>query len=131
MTKEPIKSSSTSGGPNSASRHTIRPAINTGSQSTSRVIKSRASQTSSSPFATLSPKAHDKNDIRKVCDKLLEKAEDDIQKLDEEIKRLNEEKDEQKRNYARLVQKLNADKAQGAKQLRASMENTEQAVAKS
>lgn len=61
----------------------------------------------------------------------MEKAEDDIQKLDEEIKRLNEEKDEQKRNYARLVQKLNADKAQGAEQLRASMQNTEQAVAKS
>jgi archaellum component FlaC len=60
----------------------------------------------------------------------LAQAEDDIQKRDEEIKRLTEEKDELKRNYARLVQKFNADKAPGAEQLRASMRNTEQAVAK-
>ena len=79
----------------------------------------------------MSPRVRDKKDIRQACDKLLKEAEDDIHRLNEEIKRLNEEKIKQTRDYTRLVHRLNADKAHGADQLRNSIANTEHAVATS
>jgi capsid portal protein len=76
----------------------------------------------------MSLRFQEKKDIRQACDEILKTAEEDIERQNKEIKRLNEEKDKQTRHYTRIVHRLNADKTHEADQLRESTAKLERAI---
>jgi hypothetical protein len=76
----------------------------------------------------MSPKAQDKIDIRQACDKLLDRAENEIHLLKKEVERLSTEKDQQAHDSSQLIHQLRVEKAQVADQLRQSVTNTESAI---